>query len=460
MAAQAEQIAALTAHVAELEAKLRRNSRNSSIPPSSEGYSKPPTRRSLRRSSGRKPGGQPGSKGTYLEQVEHANTVIEHLPERCEACGESLDTTRRVGDERRQVFDLPPINLSVAEHRSVRMLCRCGSLTDGRFPQGVGAPTQYGPGVRAVGVYLVAQQHLPYKRATQVLGDCFGAPLSTGTLARIVAQTANGLKDFTQATARQLAGAEVAHFDETGARVKGALRWVHSASTNHLTLYTVSDRRGCEGINQAGVLPDFSGVAVHDGWTPYRSYESCDHALCGAHHLRELQAATETGCQPWAKDMGALLVEIAREVEDAVGHGSERLCEGRLASLEMRYRKIIACGHQQNPEPKPTGRRGRRKRSKAHNLLLRLDDQRAEVLRFAHDFRVPFTNNLAERDIRMVKLQQKISGSWRTTAGAERFLVLRSYISTARKEGRDILASLREAAADNPWLPPPLQAHG
>lgn len=436
------------AQIAELKARIGQNSRNSSKPPSSDGYGKPaPKKRSLRRPSGRKQGGQDGHEGARLEPVAVPDERVEHQPERCDGCGGSLAGAERLqGGESRQVFELPEGKLLRAiEHVAQRRRCGCGRTTAAGFPTGVGAPTQYGSGVRALGVYLCVYQHLPYDRAAQALADLAGARVSTGTLQSWVEAAAAGLSGFDERLRELLIASPVVHFDETGARIAERLGWVHSQSTEKLTRYVAHRRRGGEAIDTAGVLPDFRGVAVHDGWSPYRNYEGALHALCNGHHLRELIAAAEAG-HGWPETMSELLLDAHERVERAREAGERRLDPEALAKLEARYEAIIASGHAEHPPAKG-------KKTKAHNLLLRLERDREEVLRFAHDFRVPFTNNRAEQDIRMVKLQQKISGCFRTTDGAERFLAVRSYISTARKNGIEALAALAELTTGRPWLP-------
>lgn len=434
--------------IAELEARLAQNSRNSSKPPSSDGYGKPaPRKRSLRRPSGRKQGGQEGHGGARLEAVADPDERSEHVPERCGGCGGDLrDAERLNGGESRQVFDLPEGKLlRVIEHVAERRRCGCGHLTAAEFPEGIGAPTQYGAGVRALGVCLVVYQHLPYDRASQALRDLAGAGVSTGTLHSWVEAAAAGLGDFDERLRELLLCAPVVHFDETGARIAERLGWVHSQSTDTLTRYVAHRRRGGEAIDDAGVLPRYEGVAVHDGWAPYRSYADCDHALCNGHHLRELQAATEAG-HGWPERMSELLLDAKQRVERALEAGERSLDPKLLGEIEADYERIIASGRAEHPPAAG-------KKTKAHNLLLRLERDRVEVLRFAHDFRVPFTNNRAESDIRMVKLQQKISGSFRTAEGAARFLAVRGYVSTARKNGVEALASLAALAAGRPWTP-------
>ena len=449
-----EAVERLEQRVAELEARLKQNSRNSSKPPSSDGLAKPKARRSRRRRSGRKPGGQPGSEGHHLAQVVEPDLVVVHEPERCGCCGGSLAGAELVGVERRQVFDLPPeISLEVREHQARQRRCRCGETSVGVFPAEVRAPAQYGPRLRAFVLYLAVFQHLPYERIARLLADCYGASLSTGTLQTIVAKGAAGLEPFLDEVRAQLAGSAVLHLDETGARAAGKLHWVHAAVSETLTLYGLHARRGREGIDALGVLPSFAGVAVHDGWTPYRGYTGCAHALCNGHHLRELAGVEEQGGQPWAKAIALLLGEIKAAVDAANDAGAEALAPNALAGYRRRYRQIIAAGYAQNPEPARTGKRGRPRQGKARSLLLRLDHHQDDVLRFAYDLRVPFDNNQAERDIRMIKLQQKISGCWRTITGAEQFLAIRSYLSTAGKHHRPIAPTLTALAARDPWIP-------
>jgi len=458
--AQSQALAALSVEVAELRARVGKNPRNSSRPPSSEGYDKPAPR-SRRRASDRRPGKQDGDTGTTLRQREDPDAVIEHQPGQCGGCGAGLAGAPVVSLERRQVFELPAVAMTVTEHRIEHRRCGCGKVTMAEVPAGVNAPVQYGPGVNAVALYLVAGQHLPLARAAATLADLLAAPVSAGTVASMIVAAAEGLGSFTETVRARLAAAPVVHFDETGLRVEGRLAWVHSASTNQLSLFTAHARRGIEAMDDAGVLPDFTGVAVHDGWKPYRHYSADPasgrgpvHGLCNAHHLRELTAVTETAQatgadQDWAAGLAGLLVEIHDTVQAGRAAGGHGLTPRLLAAYQDRYDRLISAGRTANPVT--TGRRN----TVATNLLNRLDTQREDVLRFAADWRVPFDNNLAERDIRMVKLQQKISGCLRTHAGAQAFCTLRSYLSTAAKNGHNSLDVLRQLAEGHPWLPEP-----
>ncbi|HMC94791.1 MAG TPA: IS66 family transposase [Polyangia bacterium] len=342
--------------IAELRARLDQNSRNSSKPPSTDGYGKPPAekknkQRSLRRRSGRKQGGQPGHRGHHLERLEDPDRTVLHPVERCDCCGRDLSGMPIVESQSRQVFDLPEMpRLDCVEHWIQKRRCECGHLAGSSFPAGVTGPVCYGPRIRALGVYLVSYQHLPYERAAEILSDWAAAPISVATLQAFVAQGADGLEKFLEEIRSQLTGAEVAHFDETGGRIDGRLSWIHSASTQTLTLLTVHRKRGVEAMLDAGVLGAFRGVAVHDGWAPYRNFQDAEHALCGAHHLRELIAAEEQG-QAWALGMGCLLLDAKEAVYQAKTTGRERPSKKEHAELHASYRELIALGYEENPGP-------------------------------------------------------------------------------------------------------------
>lgn len=435
-----------------LEARLGKNSQNSSKPPSSDAFVKPPPR-SLRRKSGRKPGKGQGDAGFRLEPRSDPDEVRVHAPQICRGCGSGLHDAPVVGEQRRQVFDLPPIELEVIEHRAQRRVCGCGVATTAAFPAEASAPTCYGPGVAALGAYLLGRQHLPVERAAECLADCFGAPVSTGYLSGLLPAAARRLEAFLALIGKELSGADVVHFDETGGRVAAKLRWVHVMCTDRWTLYHLDDRRGKTAMDAAGVLPGFTGVAVHDGLAAYRQYDTAEHGLCNAHHLRELAGIADLTGQAWPTELADLLVEIHLAVQAARASGQAALPAGRLGGYRRRYDALVATGKDLNPPPPRTGKRGRPALGPAGSLLARLHTHRDDVLRFATDMRVPFDNNQAERDVRMVKLQQKISGGWRSTNGAESFLAVRSYLTTARKHGQQAMDVLRELFASTAWQP-------
>jgi len=449
-------IAALLARVEALEARLGKNSTNSSAPPSSDNpFTKKPAPKSLRGRSGRRPGKQPGQPGSTLMARAEPDRVLVHTPGCCAGCGADLAAAEVVAEQARQVFDLPPIRVEVTEHRAQTRRCACGQQTTADFPAAASAPTCYGAGVAAVATYLLARQHLPVARVAEVLWCCFGVRVSTGWVAGLMPNAEGRLAGFASLTRAQLRAAPVAHFDETGARVAGRLWWVHVACTERLTSYHRASGRGQTSMDQGEVLPAFTGIAVHDGLTSYRHYD-VEHGLCNAHHLRELIALTETTNPPvWTQPMIDLLVEVNTIVVAAKAAGHDKLPVTVLVDYQDRYRALIEQGWAAHPPPPPTGKQGRPNLGTARSLLRRLDIYQHDVLRFAADFAVPFDNNQAERDIRMIRLQQKISGTWRSESGADSFLAVRSYLSTARKQGQDALDVLSSLFTGNPWLPVP-----
>ncbi len=392
-------------------------------------------------------------RGSEWCSARTGDEVRLHAPEVCRGCGDSLHDAAVVGLERRQVFDLPPIELTVIEQQAQRRACGCGVVTTAVSPAEATVPTCYGPGVAALRAYLLARQHLPVERAAECLADCFGAPVSTGALASLLPNAAARLEGFLALTGKELIRAQVAHFDETGGRVKGKLWWIHVACTDKFTLYHLDPGRGKTTMDAAGVLPSFTGVAVHDGLAAYRQYTAAEHALCGAHHLRELAGIAQLTGQSWPTELASLVVEIHVAVGVARANGATAFPTVRLRSYHKRYDTLITAGKELNPPPPRTGKRGRPALGLAGSLLARLATHRAEVLRFATDFRVPLDNNQAERDVRMVKLQQKISGGWRSQTGAESFLAVRSYLSTTRKHGQQAMDVLRSPFTDGAWLP-------
>ena len=437
-------VADLQTQVQELKARLDADSHNSNKPPSTDGLKKPRTT-SQRQPSGRKRGGQKGHPGRNLEFSDAPDTVVDHTPASCTGCGLDLAGLAAVCVEARQVVDLPPLSLVTTQHRVHTCVCpACGHTNQAAFPEGVASRVQYGPRVQALSVYLSTYHLLPYKRIGQAFTDLFGARLSTATLVSAVQSAHSRLKDVVEDIKKALTKAPVAHFDESGCRVAGRLHWWHVASTQRLTFYHFHRSRGKIGMDDAGVLPNFRGRAVHDGWSSYQHY-GCLHALCNAHHLRELTAVCEHEGQVWAGKMHALLVESYRIVEGAKQQKRLRVHPLQQARLEARYRKLLAEGLAANPPPTPVvGHRGRLKQSQARNLLERLERFQPEVLAFLYDFSVPFDNNQAERDIRMLKLKQKVSGCFRAAGGAEAFCTIRSYLSTLSKQGQSLWSALEQ----------------
>ena len=471
LAARDTLITQLVERLQNLEAQLAQNSQNSSKPPSSDGFLRSPKKRSLRKSSGQAPGGQSGHQGHALAQVEQPDTVIVHLPTTCDNCQHNFTipdpdlpaTATEAGAETdfepRQVFDLPPLprRLHITEHRAYSRLCpHCQKRTTARFPDQVTNWVQYGPELRALATYLLTYQLLPYARACELLQELYGVSLSPGTLANLLAECHDRLQEPEQRIKAALTTVPVLHCDETGLYVEGKRQWLHVASTAHLTHYAQHSSRGSKATNDIGILPLYRGTAVHDGWYSYQAYQHSQHALCNAHHLRELTFVQEQLGQEWAGDFKTMLLDLKTEVETAKRAGQGSLSSVRLAHYEKRYQDLITAGLLANPPPPggwPKGKRGKVKQSKPKNLLDRLEVQREQVLLFGYRFEVPFDNNQAERDIRMVKVQQKVSGCFRSRAGAAYFCRIRGYLSTMKKQGQNLLAVLSGTFVGQPPLP-------
>jgi transposase len=443
----ATEIAMLTARLAELERRLGLNSGNSGKPPSSDGLKKPPRTQSQREASGKKPGGQTGHPGETLRQVAEPDSTVDHYPAACATCGSALTAAMATDYSARQVFDLPePQPLRVTEHRAHNCRCaNCGTPTRASFPEGVAAPVQYGQRLCALVVYLMHYQFVPEARLVELMSDLFQVPLAAASIARMSRNCAARLEGFAAAVCARVCAAAVKHMDETGFRIGGKTQWLHIASTALLTFYRVSARRG-------SLLVGVIGIIVHDHWKPYYTLKGVLHALCNAHHLRELQALIEIEKEDWARKMQRLLRRACHAANLARARGvplKPRLIE----RFERCYAAILADGfafHEAQPPlaaatvagaPK---RRGRPRRRTGHNLLRRLDSRKEDVLRFLSNPVVPFTNNQAERDGRMMKLRQKISGGFRTELGAADFAVIRSFISTAKKHGWNVIQALSQ----------------
>ena len=444
----------LRERVQTLEEQVSKDSHNSHKPPSSDGLAKPKPK-SLRLKSERSTGGQPGHPGHTLRMVEKPDRIVPHRVERCSGCGRSLAGQEPDRVERRQVHDLPEPKLEVTEHQAEVKTCPCGCVNRATFPSEAAAPVQYGPRVKSVGVYLGEYQLLPFDRLAEIMRDLFACEsFSEGTLANFKTDCSRRLEPV-ETTIRGLATtAPVAGFDETGVRATGSLHWLHTVSTRLLTWYYAHKRRGTEAMDAAGILSEYRGRAVHDFWKSYFDYD-CDHALCNGHLLRELIFLWEEQSQKWAKAMIDHLLAIKEAVATASATGLFALPPADQERFLKDYERIVQAGYAQNPAVAPTGpkRKGRRKQSKARNLLDRFRDHPDSILAFMRDFAVPFDNNQSERDPRMMKLRQKISGTFRSFQALVNFCRIRGYVSTARKNGVNALDALQRVFLGNPFVP-------
>ncbi len=383
--------------------------------------------------------------------VANPNERLRHEPGPCSGCGADLAGAPEVGVERRQVFDLPPMTVRVTEHQLIARRCCCGATTCGAAPEGVTAPVQYGPRITAIILYLYVGQFLSKKRTAAALAELFGTPVSEGTVATMTKRAADGLDEFLGQVSDRLSEAEVAGFDETGLRVAGKLHWVHCARTDKYTLITCHPKRGRNGIDDAGVLGRFRGVAVHDAWAPYDTYLDVEHQLCCAHALRELAGVADNAPADtdwcWADQAADALVAMQHLVDEAIAVGAAAVDADALNKQVQLYRSATQIGITQ------TAARSGNVMRKHNALARRLRDRQDDYLRFTTDWRIPADNNGSERDIRMIKLRQKVSGCLRTLTGAKQFCAIRSYLSTAAKYSKHFLEVLVMLTEGRPWLP-------
>jgi transposase len=439
-------------------ATAMKNSQNSSLPPSRD-----PCKRtnSLREKSGRKPGGQVGHRGATKEIVEEPDHLVIHVPESCYLCGTSLDEAEVKGSERRQLHDLPPQRIEVTEHLAQTKVCvRCGMKNKARFPAGINAPVQYGGGVRSVVAYLMGYQLLPFERCAEAMNDLFNCQVSAGTLASIFKEGARETVEPLLLIKEGISQSQVIGVDETNLRVQQKQQWVHVSSTDHLTLLCHDKRRGSAAIENIGILSSYKGVCVHDGFSAYDQYRQCQHSLCNAHILRELNYVIETSKPAWATEMKQLLLEIKAAVSVASESGKARLVLRQEKEFLSRYDRIVAeAGRLYEPLRRKKYRaKTRRSRESpivaaARKLVNRLAARREQILLFMTDFRVPFDNNQAERDLRMLKVKQKIAGCFRTDKGADEFCRMRSYVSTMKKQGHSVMETIKSVFAGKILMP-------
>ena len=448
---------ALAQRLPDLERQVHQTSQNSHQPPSKDNVFDPPAPKSLRPKSTRPTGGQLGHPGAQLEMRDTPDAVALHRPPHCQHCGTTFpEAVEPTAYDRRQVFDLK-IGVVVTEHRAMTVRCvACGKDTTAEFPEAVSAPVQYGPGVYTFLSYGNVYQLLPADRLCEMFEDLTGHAISQGTLFRTTKRLSEQLRDYEEAVKQELLAAPVVHFDESGVRVEKKLHWLHVASTGQATYYRIHSKRGAEAMDAMAILPQYTGIAEHDGWASYGKYHLCKHGLCNQHHERELQGIIDHDHQPWAQDLINHLHTIKTARETAIAAGRDALTEVQLTTFAARYREIVDTGLAENPRrtaPDGVKVKGKVKQTKARNLLERLDRYQSDTLRFMYDFRVPYTNNQAEQDVRMIKVHQKISGDFRSVEGADIFCRIRGYISTLKKRGLSVWENLRRAHEGKPFMP-------
>jgi transposase len=440
-----------------LKDKLDQNSRNSHWPSSRDKGKKPKRTRSLRQKSDKKPGGQKGHQGHTVKFSEHPDEVIPHRPANCDQCQKELTATdETIAVQKRQVHDLPPIEIVVTQHEAETVLCQgCGHQTAGLFPEEVTNPVQYGKRIKQLALYLKHQQLIPYGRSQQFFADLFDLSLSPGTLQNMTRKGADAIEPVQAKIKAALEKSDVIHLDESGCYIGGERHWLHVTSTPHLTYYRAHKSRGRLALNEIEILLNFTGTAIHDNWASYWGYD-CDHGLCNVHHLRELKAVEQNDAQVWANRFALFLLAVKARVKEAKLETLTCLPPDAITQIERLYTQLVDQALRANAPPEngwPAGKRGRAKKTKACNLAERFEKRQNEILRFAYDFKVPFDNNLAERDIRMLKVQQKISGCFRSQQGADDFFAIRSYISTIRKQGLSVWDALGSLFSDQVIMP-------
>ena len=445
---------ALSTRIAELESRLNKNSNNSSKPPSTDGYKK--KIKNNRVKSGRPSGGQEGHEGHTLLKVENPDyTVDVPIEDHCD-CGANLS---EVDDKlrTRQEFELPEIKPIVTEYRTHEKICpQCGKVHKSEFPTHISQPTQYGVKMKGIMTYLTDYQFIPLKRAVETIEEIIGQTVSQGTLVTASEKLYKILEKPVEAIKQQIKKSKVVHFDETGIRSEGKTKWIHVASTETLTYYEMHEKRGTDAAVDIDILPKFNGTAVHDHWKTYYTFKECTHSECNSHNLRYLKEIYENFDHAWAKAMAGFLIELKNQVEAMKTEGLTGMEVTQSEAWMTIFHSIINEGIKEDDERSPqvfSKKTGKLLRTKALNLLLKMQKYDIETLAFMYDFDVPFDNNLAERDLRMQKLRQKISGCFRGKEGANVFCRIRSYISTGRKNGQKVMESLVNAFKGKPFLP-------
>ena len=451
--AQTQLIAQLNQTIQKLKEQLNKNSKNSSKPPSSDGFKKP-TPKSLRKPSGKKAGGQKGHPGTHLAVITAPDEIVKHMPSTCEGCQyyQMCKGTACIA-EKRHIIDAV-VTVNVTEHQVLEIpICMMhGGTHKGEFPSDIKASVQYGENLQALSVALNTVGTVSIKRTHEILSGVFNIPIATGTVSNMVKRCADSLSNTVNAIKQKMTESALGHFDETGTRVNKKLWWVHNASNRDYTYLDISPKRGTAGMEQCGVLTEFKGIAMHDCWASYWNYPDITHAVCCAHLLRELTGIVENHPeQKWASAFKDLLLEMKKVKDKAVKKGKASLSYYHYHKFDKRYDELIKQARSENPLPETTEKkRGRKKKGKILALVERLANYKASVCLFIKNFMVPFDNNQAERDIRMIKVKTKVSGCFRTEEGARDYLKIMSYIGTAHKRGYNAYEAIKNAISGNP----------
>jgi transposase len=451
----------LTDRVERLAGEASRDSTNSSKPPSSDPMGPRKSRAERRaeaRAAGRRQGKQPGAPGAHLARRD-PDVVVPYRPVRCRGCGSDLAGSELVGEVRRQVIDLPKVEPTVTDHVAYRCRCACGVETLADFPPEAKAPVCFGPQVRALAVYLLDRQHLPVERTTELIADLLGVEVSTGWLCQVQLEAAGHLAPFITTLQGRLGDEPVLHADETGTRVRTTKHWVHTVCSGLLTLIAIHPKRGREALEDLGVLGTYAGTLVHDGYASYDYLDAASHAQCGAHLVRHLKNVGKTNrYKAWTCEMIGVLLDAKAASEAAAAAGKARVGQRRAAAIRSRYHVCLDQAFALLPPGPPPRRRHQGGWSiyerEAWNLAARMRSDAADVLRLLDDTRIPFDNNTAERSLRMVKLHDKISGTFHSLAGAQAFATIRSYLQTAANHDENLLGVLAKLFSDGPWLPP------
>ena len=444
-----KQIGQHETRIVELEKQISKNSSNSSKPPSTDGFKK--TVKNSRKKTERKPGGQKGHKANSLKMVEKPDKIISISVDTCKSCGLDLKSQKKK-QTKRQVFDIPPLDIIVTEYITESITCPCCKTHNStKFPDNVKRPTQYGNNFKSLIIYLNQYQLIPYDRTVEFVKDIFGHSFSQGTIYNIIKSAYNNLQATEEIIKEKITNSPVVHFDESGGYCNKVRDWFHVASTDVLSYFSFHEKRGSKAMNEMNILPGFKGKAVHDFYSSYFTFD-VKHILCNAHLLRELKFLHEEENQNWALDMEKLIIKIKHDVDRTTEKTENNsLSEYKQNKYNNCFDKIISEGLSLNPKNKgQPGKRGRIAQSTARNLLERLKKWKRSYLAFMTDFSIPFDNNQAERDIRMIKLQQKISGTFRSKKGADFFCRIRGYISTARKNDIEIFQALKMIFNGNP----------